>query len=212
MMAPKQGFRTASPFTPRWSSHLRQTSNHVHLPSPAAMDIQIQIQNESQTYSNGDSIIGRVKIYCSQPTTIKKLTTTLIGESSSSLISVPWTLFLRRDEETHTFLREEHRIVPSSLKPKLHGTQSIRLDVGCHSFDFRLRVPWVQDCSLCPPNTSYEDEYGYEVTGEKSIPTLMRQLPPSTSDLQKGNKVAYRVDVAVTTMRNMFKTRTIKVC
>lgn len=175
------------------------------------MEVQIHIQDEAQIYSSGDAVIGKIHIYCAQPTTISKLATTLIGESSSSLTGAPGLLFSRREEETHTFLREECRIIPPLRTSKLRE-QPIRLEVGCHSFDFRLRVPWVQDCSSCPPNTPNEDERGYEFTGEKPSPTSRRQLPPSTSDLQKGNKIAYRVDVAVTMMRNMFKSRTIKVC
>ncbi|KAF2821138.1 hypothetical protein CC86DRAFT_109709 [Ophiobolus disseminans] len=176
------------------------------------MEVQIHIQDEAQMYSSGDVVIGKVHIYCEQSTTISKLTTTLIGESSSSLTGAPGLLFSRREEETHAFLREEYQMVPSLRTSRLREPRPIRLDVGCHSFDFRLRVPWAQNCSSCPPNTPNEDEYGYEFTGEKPTPTSMRKLPPSISDLQKGNKVAYRVDVAVTMMRNMFKSRTVKSC
>lgn len=176
------------------------------------MDVQIHVQDETQVFTSGDTITGKVLVHCSQPTTISRFTMSLIGESSSSLTGAPGLLFSRREEETHTFLREEFCIISTSRVSKPRESRPVRLDTGCHSFDFRLRVPWVQDCSSCPPNTPVEANHEQNYAEEKSKSNPSRRLPPSTSDLIKGNKVAYRVDAAVTMMRNMFKSRTIKVC
>lgn len=176
------------------------------------MDIQICIQGETPKYSSGDAVVGKVHIYCAQSTTISNFTAALIGESVSSLSGASGLLFSRRQEETHTFLREEHCILSSLRTSKLREIRPIRLDVGCNSFDFRLRVPWAQVCSSCPPNTPVKHDCDQNCINDKLMQSSRRQLLPSTSGLQTGNKVAYRVDVAVTTMRNRFKSRAIKVC
>lgn len=176
------------------------------------MDVQICIQDEVARYTSGDSVVGKVHIYCAQPTTVSKFTVALIGESVSSLTGASGLLFSRRQEEAHVFLREEYCILASpSGASRTPETRSIRLGIGCNSFGFRLRVPWAQTCSSCPPNTPVEDGCYQDFTEHNLIPDPRRQLPPSSSGLQRGNWIAYRVDVSVSTMRNMFKTRTVKV-
>lgn len=173
------------------------------------MDVQIQTEGGINTFSSGDHISGSIQISCAHTMTITKLSATLIGQSISCLTGAPGLLFSRREEETHVFLREEFRLVPSLLPSKPQDSRSVRLDPGSHTFDFQLRVPWVQDCSSCPPNTPNEDEYDCDSAGYMSLSTP--QLPPSTTELQEGNKVTYKIDVVVTTIRNMFKSRTVKV-
>ncbi|KAF9697939.1 hypothetical protein EKO04_004202 [Ascochyta lentis] len=172
------------------------------------MDVQIQIEDNENIHASGDVISGQIHIFCAQATTISKLTVNLIGESTSSLTGAPGLLFSRREGEKHVFVREEHLIVPSVRSARADRLEPIRLAVGCHSFDFALRVPWVQDCSSCPPNSPIECASEFEATW--SGRSSGQQLPPSTKDLQKGTEVTYRVDAIVTTLRNMFKSRITK--
>lgn len=157
-------------------------------------------------FSSGDTVSGNVQIFCAYPTTIFKLTANLIGESKSSLTGAPGLLFSRKEEEKHIIMRDEHHIVPSLHTPRLDRLEAVRLGVGCHSFGFCLRVPWVQDCSTCPPNTPLGSPYDTDVT----IPSSRQRLSPSMSGPEKGAEIAYRVEVAVTTIKNMFKSKTLK--
>ncbi|KAH6621871.1 hypothetical protein C7974DRAFT_414556 [Boeremia exigua] len=172
------------------------------------MDVRLDIENNKSTFSSGEIISGSIKIFCSQTTTVSELTATLIGESTSSLTGAPGLLFSRREEEKHTMIREVHKIFPSYLVSKPRKSRPLRLEVGCHSFDFRLRVPRAPDCSTCPPDTPSGDDYQDDENLDNQ--TLARQLPPSTKGLQAGNEVAYRIDVSVITIRNMFRNRSVK--
>jgi hypothetical protein len=173
------------------------------------MDLQIYIENENTILTSGDVISGKVHVFCAQPTTISKFTTNLIGESTSSLTGAPGLLFSRREEEKHTFVSEEYQIIPSFRSSTFEKAEPIRLGVGCHSFDFKLRVPWFEECRSCPSSSSIEEYDDHDSVWKGSREN--QQLPPSIRDLQKGTDITYRVEVAVTTIRNMFKSRTIKV-
>lgn len=173
------------------------------------MDIRLDIENDKEIFSSGDHIFGRINIFCAQKTTVSELTATLIGESTSSLTGAPGLLFSRREEERHTIVREEYRIIPFNNVLSAQKERPLRLDVGCHSFNFRLRIPSVADCSTCPPNSPVEDQHPFELISERS--TSHRQLPPSTKDVQNGNEITYRIDVVATTIRNMFRSRTLQV-
>lgn len=173
------------------------------------MDFSLDIEHGKEIFSSGDHIFGKINIFCAQKTTISGLTATLIGESTSSLTGAPGLLFSRREEERHVIVREEYTIIPFNKISASHKERPLRLDVGCHSFSFRLRVPGVADCSTCPPNSPVEDQYRHDLISERSA--LHRPLPPSTKDIQNGNEIAYRIDVVTTTIRNMFRSRVLKV-
>jgi len=173
------------------------------------MDFRLDIEHDKEIFSSGDHIIGKINIFCAQKTTISGLTATLIGESTSSLTGAPGLLFSRREEERHIIVREECRIIPFNSVSASHKERPLRLDVGCHSFGFRLRVPGVADCSTCPPNSPVEDRYRPDLISEQSA--LHRPLPPSTKDVQNGHEITYRIDVVTTTIRNMFRSRVLKV-
>lgn len=171
------------------------------------MDVQLRINDDTRKFSSGDVVSGNVQILCAHPTTISKLTARLIGETSSSLTGAPGLLFSRREEETHIIMRDVHHIVPSLQTPRSERPEAVRLGVGCHNFDFCLRVPWTQDCSSCPPNTLLRCPHSKDMM----ITSPKHQLPPSTSGLGTGTGIVYRVEVAVTTMKNMFKSKKLKV-
>ncbi|KAJ8113730.1 hypothetical protein OPT61_g4206 [Boeremia exigua] len=183
--------------------------DHVLPTFLATMEVQIDIRDGAPMYSSGDIITGQIHISCVQATSITKLTTTLIGESSSSLTGGSGLLFSRREEEIHVFLREEYSIIPTLHSLESQESRSIKLGLGCHSFDFRLRIPSFQDYPSCLSCTSNEDKTN-RFSGGKLTASLTQKLPPSISNLHKGNTVSYHVDVCVTTTRNMFKSRTVK--
>jgi hypothetical protein len=170
------------------------------------MDVQIRIKGDTRIFSSGDTVSGDVQIFCAHPTTIFKLTANLIGESKSSLTGTSGLLFSRREEEKHIIVRDEHHIIPSLHTPRSDRLGTVRLGVGCHSFGFCLRVPWVQDCSTCPPNNPLGSPDDKDVT----ISSSRQQLSPSMSGLEKEAEIAYRVEVTVTTIKNMFKSKTLK--
>ncbi|KAF2631345.1 hypothetical protein BU25DRAFT_184730 [Macroventuria anomochaeta] len=172
------------------------------------MDVQIRIKGDTRILSSGDAVSGNVQIFCAHPTTIFKLTANLIGESRSSLTGAPGLLFSRREEEKHIIMRDQHHIVPDMHTPKPNRLEAVQLGVGCHSFDFCLRIPWVQECSTCPLNTPVGSPDEKDII----ISSSRQQLPPSMSGLEKGTEIAYRVEVAVTTIKNMFKSKTSKTC
>jgi hypothetical protein len=173
------------------------------------MDVHIHLENRIGKFSSGDLITGNVRINCAQSTTISRFAVNLIGESRTTLTGAPGLLFSRREEERHVIAREECCILPSVLTSTSGKADLVRLKIGCHSFDFRLRIPWAQDCSSCPLDpTTYHLDSCEAKTGRAS---LVQQLPPTLADLHKGCDITYRIEVGVTTLRNMFKSRHLRV-
>lgn len=173
------------------------------------MDLQILIEDGDKIFTSGDIVSGKVQIFCVQAVTVSKLTVNLIGESTSSLTGAPGLLFSRKEEERHIIVREECQVVPNTRASRKEKAEPIRLAAGCNNFNFILRVPWVQDCSSCPPNSPAESTPGHDIPWSYSHSG--QQLPSSMQDFQKGTEITYRVDATVTTLRNMFKSKTIKV-
>ncbi|KAJ4984958.1 arrestin [Stagonosporopsis vannaccii] len=174
------------------------------------MDFKLDIENNKDVFSGGDHIVGKINIFCAQKTTISELTATLIGESTSYLTGAPGLLFSRREIERHVIVREENTIIAINDLPMPQKRRPLKLDVGCHSFNFRLRVPQAADCFTCPPNSPIEDHYRCGLVPERPKPH--RRLPPSIKDVQNGHEITYRIDVVSTTIRNMFRSRTMKTC
>lgn len=173
------------------------------------MDFRIDIENEKEVFTNGDHVFGKINIFCAQKIILSELAATLIGESISSLTGAPGLLFSRREEEKHIIIREEQTIFPVNNVTILQKARPLRLDVGCHSFNFQLRIPLIPDCSTSLSNSPFEAVYHREPPS-KSL-KLNKRLPPSTKVVQNGNEIRYRIDVVATTIRNMFKSRSLKV-
>ncbi|PSN61593.1 hypothetical protein BS50DRAFT_650942 [Corynespora cassiicola Philippines] len=157
------------------------------------MDISITFDYPEATYTNGEVVSGKVILFCPSTITLSKIAVNLIGETKSILSGAPGLLTRRKIDEFH-------RIFPVSFVTEKSKSESIKLQFGYHSFPFALKIPWLPKCESCPPKTSVS-----RILDDKETQLGPPELPPSMKEPRKGAEVIYRVHIAVTILRNMFK-------
>ncbi|KAH7068204.1 hypothetical protein BKA63DRAFT_494864 [Paraphoma chrysanthemicola] len=167
------------------------------------MDVSIQLDHPNTTFTNGDTIHGKIVVYSPNKITVSKLTVCLTGESVLSIRDTNGILGNWKQQEKHRFIHERQVIVPHRTDESQHR-ENIKLDFGYHSFWFSLKIPDSPDCCSCPPNSPVFQS-GIEKQGSRS-----GDLPPSMKHLIEGVDVSYRTDVAITTLRSVFKSTLTK--
>ncbi|KAF2794070.1 hypothetical protein K505DRAFT_337269 [Melanomma pulvis-pyrius CBS 109.77] len=158
------------------------------------MDVSIKFDQPEATYTNGDTVEGSVVLYCKSTITLSKVTVTLSGKSTSGLSGTSGLLLHRRNRESHRFVHETQDITPYTDNLKSAKQEPVKLSFGYHSFPFRLNIPWLAECKVCPAGGS-------------------RELPPSMCNLVKDADISYKVDTSVT-VRNILKeniSRSVKI-
>ncbi|KAJ4292463.1 hypothetical protein N0V90_009125 [Kalmusia sp. IMI 367209] len=167
------------------------------------MDVSIELDHPDVTFTNGDTIYGRVVVYCPNTTIIvSKISASLTGETTSVLTDTTGLLMNRKEEEKHRIVHETQVLLPHWNRGENTRVESLKLGFGYHRFDFALKLPWFPECPTCPPNSPVFDD-GIRNFGPS-------KLPSSMENLVRGADVSYRIEVAVTTYRNLFKSTTRK--
>ncbi|OAG17026.1 hypothetical protein CC77DRAFT_1098047 [Alternaria alternata] len=175
------------------------------------MDTSIQLDHPKAIFSNGDPITGNIVIYCpTSITKVSKITATLVGESVLSYTDTSGLLMDREQQDKYRFAHDFQVIFPSRHDQRVLGAEkSVRLGFGYHSFRFALRIPDAVECSSCPPNSPAVSPVCNEKYAVQSPSSSHDMLPPSMHDIVDGAAISYRIDVAVTSIRSIFKS-TIK--
>ncbi|KAF2847219.1 hypothetical protein T440DRAFT_214905 [Plenodomus tracheiphilus IPT5] len=164
------------------------------------MDVSISLDNPQTTFINGETIFGNVIINCPHNVTVSKITASLIGESVLTLTDKSGLFMDWTQQEKHRFVQESQVIAPYRYVTEDSRQTPMKLAFGYHSFWFALQVPETPECS-CPRKSpvSHRDDK------ESTTSHASKVLPSSMENLAKGVEVKYRIDIAVNTVRNMFK-------
>ncbi|KAF2441514.1 hypothetical protein P171DRAFT_446392 [Karstenula rhodostoma CBS 690.94] len=167
------------------------------------MNVSIELDHPNVTFTNGDTIYGRVVVYCPNTTiVVSKITASLTGETKSFMIDTTGLFMNHREEEKHCIVKESQVLLPNWNRGDNTRVESLKLGFGYHRFEFALKLPWFPECPTCPPNSPIFND-GIRNFGPS-------RLPPSMENLASGADSSYRIDVAVTTYKNMFKSTTRK--
>ncbi|KAF1999785.1 hypothetical protein P154DRAFT_576704 [Amniculicola lignicola CBS 123094] len=166
------------------------------------MDVSMKLDSCQAIFSNGDTVYGNVVVYCPATITLAKVTASLAGECTTSLIETSGILIKRKLYDRQIIVQDTNTIIPYSHSFDSPKHEPIRLGFGYHSFPFGLQVPWFIDPPACPPNSPI-----FQSIHEKRPKAKpgSRELPPSLSGRVKGVEISYRITIAVTIIQHMFK-------
>ncbi|KAF1852028.1 uncharacterized protein K460DRAFT_413506 [Cucurbitaria berberidis CBS 394.84] len=165
------------------------------------MDVSIKLDHPKATFSNGETIFGSIVVYFPTTSTVSKITARLIGESELTMPETSGMLNWKQQEK-HRFVNESQVVVPSRYVLEESNQDHLKLPFGYHNFYFELKVPELPESCCCSPNSPVSPLKNVEQRSRSSIP---QDLPPSMKGLVNGSEVSYRIEVAVTTTRNIFK-------
>ncbi|KAH7351490.1 hypothetical protein BKA66DRAFT_598310 [Pyrenochaeta sp. MPI-SDFR-AT-0127] len=167
------------------------------------MDVSIDLNHPDIVFTNGDTIFGRVAIYCPNTTIIvSRISASLLSETTSIVTDTTGIMMNRKGQEKHNIVHETQTLLPRWERDENIRAESLKLGFGHHHFDFALKLPWFPQCLTCPPSSAVFND-GIRDFGPS-------ELPPSMKDLVRGANVSYRIEVAVTIYRNLFKSTTRK--
>jgi hypothetical protein len=66
------------------------------------MNVSIELDHANVTFTNGDTIYGRVVVYCPNTTiVVSRITASLTGETTSVMIDTTGLFMNHREEERH---------------------------------------------------------------------------------------------------------------
>ncbi|PKX95193.1 uncharacterized protein P174DRAFT_127316 [Aspergillus novofumigatus IBT 16806] len=157
------------------------------------MDVQIQLDKREATYTNQDTVSGRLILHTRSSVDISAIQVTLSGSALSRLHS-------GRRTESHQLFHKTQRVFPPPSQGNL-DMASFTLGHGTYVFPFSIPFPQVSECY----RTSTEGKRSRGSCGnlpKKSRQTihLLRRLPPSTiRGRETAGEISYTLKAVIRT-------------
>ena len=185
------------------------------------MSVQIQLDDHKRSYTNLDSIGGRILLSLSHDESVSAIVVKLEGESKSVIARVPRVplefhhlnsiLVTKEDQrqgsaiEKHKILYEVSQVFPTQNSTAGGGNATdpvYTLRAGQHEYHFKFKIPLDNGCSHLPSQQNrpnYDPGTFWEVEGRPQLPYrhVKRVLPPSLAGIGIEAEVRYYIKVTV---------------
>jgi hypothetical protein len=186
------------------------------------MSVQIQLDDHKRSYTNLDSIGGRIVLSLSHDESISAIVVKLEGESKSVIARVPTdprafhdldpspSLVTKEDQrlgstsEKHKILYGVSQVFPTQTSAARGGTATdpiYTLRAGQHEYPFKFKIPLDNGCSHLPSQQNHAnyDRGAFWEVGRPQLPYrhVKRLLPPSLAGFGIEAEVRYYIKVTV---------------
>jgi hypothetical protein len=182
------------------------------------MSVQIQLDDPKRSYTNLDSICGRIVLNLNHDESVSAIVVKLEGESRSFIARAPTafehlnpSLVAKEDQragsatENHKILYEVSQVFPIQNSTAGGGNAKdpvYTLKAGQHEYPFKLKIPLDNGCSHLPSQQkrpNYDPGTFWEKEGRPQLPYrhVKRVLPPSLAGFGIEAEVRYYIKVTV---------------